>query len=120
LKFGNQLGNRRSRTAGLLARARSFVLGLRGGGAVGVVVDLNGDVLGSYCDPYTDPRRPARLHTTGSPWVGAAGGWAWEGFGESHQAALASANRLRRRHRRLVRAMHDDGPDLRFRASTTS
>lgn len=76
------------------------------GGAVGVVVDRRGRVLGTYLDPFTHPRRVARIHGPESPWSppsgwGEAPSFAWEGFGETEEEALAAANRLRRRHLQL-------------------
>lgn len=101
--------------------ARDLMRNLRPAGAVGVVVDPQGAILGTYLDPFADPRRPPRLHEAGSPWLGrGAREWAWEGFGGTQQEALARANRLRLRHLRLVPAMLDEGPDPRFRANTTS
>jgi hypothetical protein len=91
---------------------------LRTPGAVGVVVDPRGTILGTYLDPYTDPMRPPRLHTAGSPWLDDSGSErAWEGFGGTQAEALEQANRLRRRHLRLIPAM-DDGLDLLRRANT--
>lgn len=75
------------------------------GGAVGVVIDRHGRVLGTYLDPFTDPRRVARIHDPDSPWSPPAPwgetSFAWEGFGETEAEALAAANRLRRRHLQL-------------------
>jgi hypothetical protein len=75
------------------------------GGAVGAVVDSQGRVLGTYLDPFAHPQRLARIHGPESPWSPAVA-WgespfAWEGFGETEEEALASANRLRRRHLQL-------------------
>jgi hypothetical protein len=62
-------------------------------------------VLGTYLDPFTDPRRVARIHDPDSPWSPPATwgetSFAWEGFGETEEEALAAANRLRRRHLQL-------------------
>lgn len=93
-----------------LAAPRRALRRLRTRGAIGVVVDAHGAVLGTYFDPYARSSLPARLHGTGSPWV-AHGGRAWEGFGRTHAAALASANRLRRRHQQLLRRLLDDDFD---------
>jgi hypothetical protein len=75
------------------------------GGAVGAVIDSRGQVLGTYLDPFAHPRRVARIHGPESPWSPAArwgeSPFAWEGFGETEEEALASANRLRRRHLQL-------------------
>lgn len=76
------------------------------GGAVGVVVDRRGRVLGTYLDPFTHPRRVARIHGPDSPWSppttwGEAPSFAWEGFGETEEEAFTAANRLRRRHLQL-------------------
>ena len=75
------------------------------GGAVGAVVDGRGRVLGTYLDPFAHPRRVARMHGPDSPWSPAArwgdSPFAWEGFGETEEEALAAANRLRRRHLQL-------------------
>lgn len=77
----------------------------RGTGAVGAVVDSEGNTLGIYVDPWTPPRTSARVHHEDSPWtaVGPEGrrGWAWEGFGETAEEALEAANHLRRRHLKL-------------------
>jgi hypothetical protein len=75
------------------------------GGAVGVVVDREGHVLGTYLDPFSHPWRAARMHEADSVWSPAAR-WGesantWEGFGETEEEAAASANRLRRRHLQL-------------------
>lgn len=75
------------------------------GGAVGVVLDRDGRVLGTYLDPFSHPRRTARMHEADSVWSPAAR-WGesaktWEGFGETEEEAFASANRLRRRHLHL-------------------
>lgn len=75
------------------------------GGAVGAVVDRHGRVLGTYLDPFTHPRSLARIHGPDSPWSPPVPwgetGFAWEGFGETEEEALAAANRLRRRHLQL-------------------
>lgn len=75
------------------------------GGAVGVVVDREGRVLGTYLDPFSHPWRAARMHEADSVWSPATR-WGesantWEGFGETEEEAAASANRLRRRHLQL-------------------
>lgn len=75
------------------------------GGAVGVVVDRDGRVLGTYLDPFSHPWRAARMHESDSVWTPAVR-WGetantWEGFGETEEEAVASANRLRRRHLQL-------------------
>lgn len=82
------------------------------GGAVGVVVDREGRVLGTYLDPFAHPRRAARMHGPESPWSPAVQ-WGesantWEGFGETEEEALASANRLRRRHLQLFGLLEPD------------
>ena len=94
-----------------LAR-RARVRRRSGGGAVGVVVDRAGRVLGSYLDPYAHPWRAARMHGPGSPWTPRAP-WgevaaAWEGFGETEAQARAAANRLRRRHLQLFGLLDPD------------
>ena len=75
------------------------------GGAVGVVVDRDGRVLGTYLDPFSHPWRAARMHTGDSVWSPPArwgeSAQTWEGFGETEEEALAAANRLRRRHLQL-------------------
>jgi hypothetical protein len=85
------------------------------GGAVGVVVDQQGKVLGTYLDPFGHPWRAARMHGPGSPWSPAAR-WgesanAWEGFGETEEEALASANNLRRRHLQLFGLLAPEDED---------
>ena len=75
------------------------------GGAVGVVVDREGRVLGTYLDPFIHPWLTARMHESDSVWSPEAR-WGesantWEGFGETEEEAAASANRLRRRHLQL-------------------
>ena len=75
------------------------------GGAVGVVVDRHGTILGTYLDPFAHPWRAARMHGPESPWSPPAE-WGesantWEGFGETEEEAFTSANRLRRRHLQL-------------------
>ncbi|HEX6910879.1 MAG TPA: hypothetical protein VF142_10810 [Longimicrobium sp.] len=82
------------------------------GGAVGVVVDREGRVLGTYLDPFGHPWRAARMHGPDSPWSPAVA-WGddastWEGFGETEEEALASANRLRRRHLQLFGLLEPD------------
>jgi hypothetical protein len=100
--------------AAALRQARAIGRRIRACGAVGVVVDRHGALLGTYLDPYTPSTRPPRLHRAGSPWT-PGGGHAWEGFGPTQQEALANANRLRRRHLRLLHVLVDDDPDrLRF------
>jgi hypothetical protein len=82
------------------------------GGVVGVVVDRDGRVLGTYLDPFGHPWRAARMHDADSPWSPAArwgeSAHAWEGFGETEEEALASANRLRRRHLQLFGLLEPD------------
>ena len=82
------------------------------GGAVGVVIDRAGKVLGVYLDPFAHPWRAARMHGPESPWSPAVGwgesGNAWEGFGETEEEALAAANRLRRRHLQLFGLLEPD------------
>ncbi|HWK88581.1 MAG TPA: hypothetical protein VNP72_01250, partial [Longimicrobium sp.] len=71
-------------------------------GAVGVVIDREGNVLGTYVDPFADPWRNPRMHGPDSPWTASArwgeSALAWEGFGENAEQAHEAANRLRRRH----------------------
>jgi hypothetical protein len=86
------------------------------GGAVGVVVDRRGRVLGTYLDPFTHPLRVARIHGPESPWSPPAGwgeapSFAWEGFGETEEEALAAANRLRRRHLQLFGLLENGEED---------
>jgi hypothetical protein len=83
------------------AGARRALRLLRSSGAVGVVVDARGAVVGTYRDPYTLRIRPARLHLAGSAWI--PDGAAWEGFGRTYLEALGNANRLRRRHLQWLR-----------------
>jgi hypothetical protein len=87
------------------------------GGAVGAVVDRNGQVLGTYLDPFAHPRRLARIHGPESPWSPATqwgdSPFAWEGFGETEEEALASANRLRRRHLQLFGLLESDEDENR-------
>jgi hypothetical protein len=87
-----------------------------GGGAVGVVIDRDAQVLGRYLDPFAHPWRAARLHGPDSPWSPAArwgeNALAWEGFGETEEEAFTHANRLRRRHLQLFGLLEpgeDDG-----------
>lgn len=97
--------------AGFVRRRRSH------GGAFGVVVDRSGAVIGTYLDPFGHPWRAPRVHERGSPWVepGIQGtGWAWEGFGVTEEDALAAANRLRRRHLRLLPGLEDEGEEDLF------
>jgi hypothetical protein len=85
------------------------------GGVFGVVVDRRGEVLGTYVDPFGHPWRAPRVHDRESPWVRAPGpdgqGWAWEGFGRTEEEAYMAANRLRRRHLRLLPWLTGDGDD---------
>jgi hypothetical protein len=117
LTFGNQFGQLRAALARFVTTLRAR-LRSRPSGAVGVVVDQHGAIRGRTSTPSRIPGRPPRLHTPGSPWTRGTAACAWEGFGGTRQQALARANRLRRRHLRLIPTMLDDGPDLRFRANT--
>ena len=87
----------------------------RRAGVYGVVVDRRGRVVGTYLDPFGHPWRAPRVHDRESPWAvrepdGQA--WAWEGFGVTEEEAYAAANRLRRRHLRLLPDLYDgDGPE---------
>jgi hypothetical protein len=85
------------------------------GGAVGAVVDRHGRVLGTYLDPFAHPRRVARIHGADSPWSPAQrwgdSPFAWEGFGETEEEALAAANRLRRRHLQLFGLLESTDED---------
>jgi hypothetical protein len=76
------------------------------GGVYGVVVDLRGNVLGTYVDPTGIPQRSSRVHGPGSAWTSAeadeAAAWAWEGRAETEEEALHLANRLRILHTRLI------------------
>jgi hypothetical protein len=85
------------------------------GAAVAVVVDRDGTVLGSYVDPFGHPWRAARVHGPESPWRPAEPwrphAYAWEGFGSTEEEALASANRLRRRHLQLFRLLESDADE---------
>jgi hypothetical protein len=82
------------------------------GGAVGVVIDREGRMLGTYLDPFAHPRRAARMHGPESPWspdvAWGESGNTWEGFGETVEEAVASANRLRRRHLQLFGLLEPD------------
>lgn len=76
----------------------------RDGGIYGVVVNVEGRVVGTYLDPFATRVGGARLHDSTSAWAkpGPLGeGWAWEGFGETPEEARLSAERLRHRHLRL-------------------
>ena len=81
------------------------------GGAVGVVVDHKGRILGTYLDPFAHPWRAARMHGSDSAWnpagIWGESGFTWEGFGETEEEALTAANRLRRRHLQLFRLRSD-------------
>lgn len=93
--------------ADALAARREYRLRRHRGavGAVGAVVDSEGRVLGIYHDPYADPGALARVHHDDSPWtemtLEGRRSWAWEGFGETANEAIAVANALRRRHLKL-------------------
>lgn len=91
----------------------------RRSGAIGVVVDRWGRVIGTYADPFGRPSRAARMHDTSSPWAvrGREGRkqCVWEGFGPTQEEALRAANRLRNLHLRLLPALGDgdgDGEDF--------
>jgi hypothetical protein len=91
----------------LAVAARAFVRRRRRrNGSYGVVVDSRGNVLGVYLDPFAQHKQGARVHTGDSPWTTPGpdswSGWAWEGFGETQEEALAEANRLRRRYVQLL------------------
>jgi hypothetical protein len=85
------------------------------GAAVAVVVDRDGNVLGSYIDPFGHPWRAARVHGPESPWrppeAWRPHSYAWEGFGTTEEEAYASANRLRRRHLQLFGLLEPDSGD---------
>lgn len=76
------------------------------GGVYGVVVDMRGNVIGTYVDPTGIPQRSSRVHGPGSAWTSAetdeAAAWAWEGRAETEEEALHLANRLRVLHTRLI------------------
>jgi hypothetical protein len=87
------------------------------GGAVGVVIDREGRLLGTYLDPFAHPWRSARMHGPESPWS-KPGPWgepatAWEGFGETEEEAFMHANRLRRRQVQLFGLLEPDEDDGR-------
>lgn len=83
------------------------------GGVYGVVVDRNGQVLGTYVDPLQRPRRASRVHLPGSVWTGSdpsdPTAWAWEGQGTTEQEALLAANRLRYMYVSLLPELRMDG-----------
>lgn len=83
------------------------------GGVYGVVVDRNGQVLGTYVDPLQRPRRASRVHLPGSVWTGSdpsdPTAWAWEGQGPTEQEALLAANRLRYMYVSLLPELRMDG-----------
>lgn len=83
------------------------------GGVYGVVVDRNGQVLGTYVDPLQAPRRASRVHLPGSVWTGSdpsdPTGWAWEGQAATEQEALHAANRLRYMYVNLLPELRMDG-----------
>jgi hypothetical protein len=82
---------------------------------VGVVIDREGHVLGTYLDPFGHPRRAARMHGPESPWSPSArwgeSAHTWEGFGETEEEARASANKLRRRHVQLFGLLDPEDTD---------
>ena len=69
------------------------------GGVYGVVIGLDGEVLGTYVDPLQSPRRASYAHGPGSVWTGSdpndPAGWAWEGQGATEEEARHAAHRLR-------------------------
>jgi hypothetical protein len=91
-------------------------------GAMGAVVDSEGNVLGIYHDPFADPGTLARVHHDDSPWTQVTlegrRSWAWEGFGETAEEALTMANALRKKHLKrfpwLTGADPEEDEDDRF------
>ena len=69
------------------------------GGVYGVVIGIDGEVLGTYVDPLQSPRRASYAHRPGTVWTGSdpsnPTGWAWEGQGATEEEARHAAHRLR-------------------------
>ena len=85
------------------------------GGVYGVVIDRNGQVIGTYVDPLQIPRRASYVHGPGSVWTGCDPGdltaWAWEGQGATEEEARHGAQRLRQLYISLLpelRVEHGD------------
>lgn len=82
------------------------------GGVYGVVVDRNGQVLGTYIDPLQEPRRATRVHGPGSIWTGSdpsdPTAWAFEGQAETEEDARHLASRARHLYVSLLPELREE------------